>query len=163
MKKKLFILTISIFWVLTINSQTPEAFQYQAVVSNNGMAMIEADVKVRFNIRENTATGTIVYAENHQAKTNAFGMVSLQIGKGTAETNTFASINWSKGTYFIETLIDKGAGYIASGTQQLMSVPFAKYADNAGKIEMSSASGKKFVLTIDEQGNLSAQEAPEVQ
>jgi hypothetical protein len=161
--KKIFLL-----WVLTLvltnaYSQTPKAFQYQAVVAGNGTALANANVKVRFTIREDAATGTSVYSEVHQTTTNAAGIISLQIGKGTTETGTFALINWAKGTFFIETEIDKdGAGtYVASGTQQFLSVPYAKYADNAGKIQLTSSGGKKWTLVIDEQGDISAQEITE--
>jgi hypothetical protein len=161
MKKKNLLLIPALFFALNIYSQAPDAFQYQAVVSNNGAALIDAAVKVRFNIRENTATGTIVFSEVHQTQTNAFGIVSLQIGKGTEETATFTSVNWAKGTFFIETQIDKGAGFVATGTQQFLSVPYAKYADNAGEILLTSSGGKKWTLSIDEQGNISTTEITE--
>ncbi len=88
-------------------------------------------------------------------------MVALQVGKGTVETGDFTSINWGKGTFFIETEIDKGAGFVSTGAQQLMSVPYAKYANQAGKITLTSVSGKKFTLTIDDEGNISTQKITE--
>lgn len=154
MKRKSFTLFLFVFMVSSIYAQVPDAFQYQAFVSNSQSVMANADVSVRFHIRENTVTGTKVYTETHQTKTNSFGMVSLKIGKGTAETGIFSSIEWSKGIYFIESEIDKGAGFVSTGTQQLMSVPYAKYASHAKEIIITSSSGKKFSLTIDEQGNL---------
>lgn len=42
-----------------------------------------------------------------------------------------------------------------------MSVPYAKYANQAGKITLTSASGKKFTLTIDDEGNISTQKITE--
>ena len=38
--------------------------------------------------------------------TNDLGLVNLQIGAGTPTLGTFSSIDWSNGTYFIETAVD---------------------------------------------------------
>ena len=97
MKKKIFTLCLFAAFILNIYSQS---FQYQAIVSDNNTTLVNTDVSVRFTIREKTATGTKVYSEVHQTKTNSFGMVALQVGKGTVETGDFTSINWGKGSFF---------------------------------------------------------------
>ncbi|WP_157232570.1 hypothetical protein [Barnesiella viscericola] len=158
MKKKIFALCLFAAFFLNSQAQAPDSFQYQAVVSDNNATLNNADVTVRLVIHEKSATGTTVYAETHSTRTNNFGLIALQVGKGTPETGTFAAIEWGKGTFFIETQIDKGAGFVSTGTQQLMSVPYAKYANLAGKITLTSASGKKFALIIDDNGALSTQE-----
>lgn len=158
MKKKIFTLFLFATFVLNIYPQAPDSFQYQAVISDNNVALANTDVTVKFIIHEKSATGTTIYAETHSTRTNNFGLVALPVGKGTPESGTFASINWGAGLFFIETQIDKGAGFVSTGTQQLMSVPYAKYANRAGKITLTSASGKQFALTIDNSGNLSTQE-----
>ncbi|MDR0540662.1 MAG: hypothetical protein LBH19_00455 [Dysgonamonadaceae bacterium] len=144
-------------------AQTPDAFQYQALIAgDNGAALALTNVKVRINIRESSATGAVIYSEIHQTATNSAGMVFLKIGKGVSSSEIlFSNINWAKGTYFLETEVDKGAGYVAAGTQQFLSVPYAKYADNAGAVIMTSSGGKKWKVTIDDAGNLSAQEITE--
>lgn len=144
-------------------SQTPDAFQYQALIAgNDGAALAQTNVKVRFSIREGATAGTVVYSEIHQTSTNAAGMVFLPIGKGVSSSEkTFVNINWAKGPYFLETEVDKGAGYVPAGIQQFLSVPYAKYADNAGKVILTSSGGKKWSVTIDDAGNLSAQEITE--
>ncbi|MDR0413063.1 MAG: hypothetical protein LBH61_04600 [Dysgonamonadaceae bacterium] len=163
MKRNYFILLLLACVAGSVCGQTPDAFQYQAVIAgDNGAALVEKDVKVRFNIRENTATGTVVYSETHQAKTNAAGMVFLRIGKGFSESEIlFANINWAKGACFIETEVDKGNGYVNAGTQQFLCVPYAKYADNAGTLIMTSSGGKKWAVTINEDGAISTQEITE--
>lgn len=161
MKKKFYVLSLFAAFMLNAHAQAPDSFQYQAVISDNDATLANTEVSVRFTIHEKTATGTEVYSEVHQTKTNNFGMVALQVGKGTPEEGSFSAINWGSGVFFIETEIDKGAGFVASGTQQLMSVPYAKYANQAGKITLTSATGKKFALIIDNEGNLSTQEIPE--
>ena len=161
MKKKFYVLCLFTAFMLNAHAQAPDSFQYQAVISDNNATLANTEVSVRFTIHEKTATGTEVYREVHQAKTNNFGMIALQVGKGTPEEGNFTAINWGSGTFFIETEVDKGAGFVATGTQQLMSVPYAKYANQAGKITLTSATGKKFTLSIDDEGNLSTQEITE--
>jgi hypothetical protein len=163
MKKNYLILLLLAFLTVYVYGQAPDAFRYQALVSaDNGSALAATNIKVRFNIRENTATGTVVYSEIHQTTTDAAGLVFLEIGKGFSSGEiTFANINWAKGTYFIETEIDKGNGYINTGTQQFLSVPYAKFADNAGELIMTSSGGKKWAVTINDAGDISAQEITE--
>lgn len=158
MKKKFFTLCLFTAAALSSYAQTPDSFQYQAVVSDQNFVLKNTEVQVRLSIHEESATGTKVYTEVHTARTNEFGMVALQVGKGVADKTAFASIDWCKGPYFLETEIDKGAGFVPAGTQQLMSVPFAKYADSANKIILTSMSGKKFAVTIDDNGNIATEE-----
>ena len=62
------------------------------------------------------------------------GQVTLIIGEGTANTGVFSEIEWSLGSYFlgIELSIDGPNDYVAMGTTQLLSVPYALYAANSG-------------------------------
>jgi hypothetical protein len=60
------------------------------------------------------------------------GAVNLVIGKGTATTGTFGSIDWGTGTYFLGIELNTGNGFIAMGTTQLLSVPYALYANSSG-------------------------------
>jgi len=56
------------------------------------------------------------------------------IGQGSVLSGSFAAIDWSQGPYFIEIGIDVNGGnnFTTLGTQQLMSVPYALYAETAG-------------------------------
>ena len=58
----------------------------------------------------------------------------LQIGGGTVITGVFANINWANGPYFLQTETDPAGGtnYTISGTQQLLSVPYALFSNTAG-------------------------------
>ncbi len=157
------LILLFIFSALSFYSQaqSPESFQFQAIVTNEEAIVKEASVKIRISIRENSATGDKVYVETHNSITNVSGMVFLQVGKGTPTEGIFNAINWSQGTYFIEMEVDKGSGFIPAGTQQLLSVPYAKYSDNAGKVQLVSTNGKKWNVSIDDQGNISTQEITE--
>ena len=66
-----------------------------------------------------------------------YGLVNIQFGGGTG----FSSIDWSTGSYFIQTETDPtgGINYTITGTSQLLSVPYALYAAKAGKVDFNFA------------------------
>lgn len=96
------------------------------------MVLDNQNVSLQFNILQGSNTGTVVYSETHQATTNTFGIVNLQIGSGISVTD-FAGITWSNGPYFIEVAVDisGGTNYQPTGTSQLISVPYALHANTA--------------------------------
>ena len=129
---------LSIFTIaamaLTTFGQAPEGFKYQAVVRDAGNAIITNQaVGIQLTIQQGSAGGTAVYTETFAPITNAYGLLNLEIGTGTT-TDDFTTIDWSNGTYFIETAIDAtgGTNYSVMGTSQLMSVPYALYAKTSG-------------------------------
>ena len=134
MKKILLSIFMSAFIVLSSFSQAPEGFKYQAVLRDASNAVISNQaVGVRLTIEQGSVGGTAVYSETFSPTTNSYGLVNLEIGTGTT-TDDFTTIDWSNGTYFIETAIDAagGSNYSVMGTSQLMSVPYALYAKSSG-------------------------------
>ena len=120
----LFVVTITTF------AQAPQGFNYQATVRNSsGALIVNQNVNFKFNVLQNSATGTIVYSENHSVTTDDLGQVNIVIGQGTAIIGTFASINWGTGNYYLGIELNTGSGYVAMGTTQLLSVPYALYAN----------------------------------
>jgi len=112
-----------------ITAQSPNSFKYQAVLRDaSGNTRANASVNIRIDLLQGTATGTNVFAETFAAQTNAFGLVNLEIGNGTLVSGSISGIDWSAGPYFIKISVD-GAEI---GTSQLLSVPYAKYAEKAG-------------------------------
>jgi hypothetical protein len=117
-------------------ASVPAGIPYQAVIRDNtGAAMVNANVAVRFTLHENTTSGTTEYQETQSLTTNALGLINTQFGAGTATQGTFAGINWSNTTKFIQVEANTGAGYVDMGTQQMMSVPFAIQANKATAIK----------------------------
>ncbi len=115
----------------TTANAVPRGIPYQAVVRNaNGQVAANTAATTKFTLHQNTTDGAVEYQETHALTTNAQGLVSAVIGQGTAVQGTFAGINWSNTTKFLQVEVDLGNGYVNLGTQQLMSVPFALYAPN---------------------------------
>lgn len=133
--KKCFTLFILLLSFNTLRAQSPKKISYQAVIRNAANALVSNTmVGIRLSILKDSATGASVYVETQTPTTNANGLVSLAIGNGTVVSGTFASIGWSNGIYFIKTETDPtgGTAYSITGIQQLLSVPYALYAENSG-------------------------------
>ena len=155
MKNLFTILALILTSILSIQAQVPQGFNYQATVRNaGGELIVNQDVNFKFNIQQGAATSEAVYTETHIIATDDLGQINLTIGDGTA-AGDFSLINWSLGSYFLGIQLDTGAGYVAMGTTQLLSVPYALYAENSG----SSASDLQGVIALGAAANMVVSEA----
>lgn len=135
MRKKLLSFTIFLFCAFSLMAQSPEKFTYQAVVRNaNNVLVADMHVRARVCIKQGSDSGEDVYSETHVAHTNANGLLSFNIGDGTVLFGDFSTIQWSNGLFFLEVAVDPHGGndYTIVNTQQLLSVPYALYAQKAG-------------------------------
>ena len=152
MLKKLFFTLATILFTQTLFAQAPEGINYQAVIRNgNGTLVTSTTVAIRIQIKQTSATGTIVYQERHSVLTSSQGLVNLVIGSGVVQSGVFASINWGTGPYFVSLGVDfsNGTNYQDFGTQQLMSVPFAMYAASGpATIQSMVPSNNQWVITF---------------
>ena len=122
-------------------AQSPQKFSYQSVFRNTGNQLVaNQNVGIKISILRGTATGSVVYAETHSPLTNANGLATLEIGGGTLLSGNFTNINWANGPYFVktETDINGGSNYTITNTSQLLSVPYALYANNTSSSVSSS-------------------------
>lgn len=134
--KKLFNILMIMALAIMAMAQVPEKFSYQAVIRDaSGNLVCDAPIGVRVSILKNSTDGISVYCETHQLTTNANGLLTMEIGGGNVVEGVFSTIDWGDGPYFVKTETDVtgGSNYTLTGTQQLLSVPYAlyaKYADN---------------------------------
>ena len=111
-------------------SQSPSAIPYQAVVrNNNGGLLANTSITVVFKIHANSINGPVSYEENHTTIANSQGLISLHVGAGTPVIGSFQNISWADGNLFLHVIVNAGNGDVDMGTQQLMSVPYALYAE----------------------------------
>ncbi len=132
---------IGLLLAMTAAAQAPHRMTFQAVVRNaTNDLVISSPVGVRISVLQGSANGTAVFVETHGQQTNPLGLVTLEVGGGTAVSGTFADINWAQGPYFlrIESDVTGGTNYTVTGTQQLLSVPYALYAATSGNGGASS-------------------------
>lgn len=133
MKRKILSLFILVLVPIFSFGQAPEGFKYQAVIRNAGNLILNNQaVGLRLQIVQGSIGGNIIYSETFALTTNAYGLVNLEIGTGNT-TDDFSTIDWANGPYFIETAVDitGGTSYAVMGTSQLLSVPYALYANTA--------------------------------
>lgn len=121
---------------IAVNAQSPQKMSYQAVVRNSSGALVaNQTIGMKISILQGSATGTVVFSETYSPnpQTNANGLMTVEIGSGTAVTGTFSGINWASGPFFLKTETDPAGGtsYTITGTSQLLSVPYALYAKAA--------------------------------
>ena len=133
--KKINTLFFSSVLSLSLYAQSPQKMSYQSVIRDaSNMLVTNTTVGLQLSILQGSSTGTVVYSELHSPATNANGLLSLEIGGGTIISGNFSQINWGNGPYFIKTETDPTGGnnYTITGIIQLLSVPYALYAENAG-------------------------------
>jgi uncharacterized protein (TIGR02145 family) len=131
MKRYLLFLALSLNF--TLQAQAPQGFNYQATVRNSsGDLIVNTNVYFKFNIMQGSQTAVPIFTETHYVPTDDLGQVNLVIGQGTANTGIFSELDWSLGSYYLGIELDTGNGYVAMGTTQLLSVPYALYAENSG-------------------------------
>lgn len=126
--KKITLISAMLFIVVSLFAQTPQAFKYQTVVRDNaGEILANQNVSLRMTILQGALPGTVVYAETHTATTNEFGLVTLEIGRGTPITGSFSTINWATSPSYLKTELDPAGGttYLIMGTSELLSVPYS--------------------------------------
>ena len=131
MKKLLILLTLTI--TTALQAQAPQGFNYQATVRDSaGDLIVNANVYFKFNVIQGSLTAVPIFTETHYVSTDDLGQVNLVIGQGTANLGAFSELDWSLGSYYLGIELDTGNGYLAMGTTQLLSVPYALYAENSG-------------------------------
>jgi hypothetical protein len=114
---------------LSLFCQAPNSFKYQAVLRDaRGNPKANTNVTINIDFLQGSATGNAVYSENFRITTDGSGLVNLDLGTGTATLGTMGGINWGTGMYFIKVTVDG----IVLGTSQLLSVPYALYAQKTG-------------------------------
>lgn len=127
------ILIICFMSVLTtVFAQAPQKINYQAVArSTSGNVIANQNLGVRVNIRQTSVSGTVVYSEMHTSLTNEYGLFNLSIGTGSVISGFFSSIQWGGTPHFLEIGIDTAGGtnFVVIGTTELLSVPYALYAE----------------------------------
>ncbi len=132
--KKLFLQSViliisSLLITSSLVAQSPQGIPYQAVMRNaDGSVMASSAVNLTFMIHDGSATGTVVFQESHSLSSNAQGLVSCVVGNGVVSQGNFSNINWGGGAKFLHVMM----GSTDLGTQQMLSVTYALYAENVG-------------------------------
>jgi hypothetical protein len=150
--RKLYTIFFVVVLTSSLSAQAPQRMSYQAVIRNNSDVLVSNHaVGMKISILKDA---TPVYVETQAPASNANGLITIEIGSGTPVTGTFATIDWSSGTYFIKTETDPTGGttYSITGTSQLLSVPYAFYAKTAGGHYIGENYGGGIVFYVNDNG-----------
>ncbi len=142
--KKLLSILLLLACHLAQSQTVPQGINYQAVALDQrgqpipgidivGRPIDDAEIGVRITILENSPTGNMLYQEEHEVRTDLYGMFELVIGQGLqVSADPFSDINWQGDKFLqVELSIDNDGEFLLSAVQQLMTVPYAFLAENA--------------------------------
>jgi uncharacterized protein (TIGR02145 family) len=132
--KKISAILAAVLILASVSAQAPEKMSYQAIIRNsNNELVINQTIGMQISILKGSANGTAVYTETQTPTTNNNGLVSLEIGNGTIVSGNFTTIDWANGIYYIKTETDPegNKNYTITGTNQLLTVPYAMHSKTA--------------------------------
>lgn len=123
----------------SLQAQSPQKFNYQAVVRNSAGNPLPSGTTVsfRFTLSAVSNFATIIYQETQQKTLSGnTGLVNMEVGGGTPVVGSFpAASDWAQGMMYLKTEMDAagGSAFTEMGVTQLLSVPFAMYAASSGQ------------------------------
>jgi len=131
-------------------AQAPNLLGYQAVVRDaSGVPLAETEVTLRLGIHSEAPDGLLLWQEDHNLITGPQGLVNLHIGRNENRTGgsleEFSLIEWGASAHFLQVQVNTGSSFTELGTTELVSVPYALYAREAGTTplaEIWSAEGE---------------------
>ena len=116
-------------------SQLPLQFNYQGIARNtDGLPLVEQKLRIRISLAEESMVRNPQFVEDHEVRTNTFGLYTLKIGAGQSIQGSMQDIAWATGEVYMHVQIDPEGGtkFVSAGISQLLSVPFALYAAKTG-------------------------------
>jgi len=138
--KSIFSLLFMLFFlsITNLSAQAPQKIDYQGIARNDDKSPISNQkLGVQISILKGSLQDNIVYQETHEVYTDAFGLFTFPIGTGEVQSGIFSDLAWGEDEFYINIEIDKEGGndYVDLGSMELMSVPYALYAESSGTAE----------------------------
>jgi hypothetical protein len=134
---KSILIAVLLFLSQGVMAQAPQAVSYQAVIRDSGGDLVQSGpVGVKVTIRSKSKAGfSDVYSETHTTTTNANGLITIEVGRGTPVLGTFSSINWASSllSFYLKVETDPtgGTNYTVLGQSEILSTPYSLLAQNA--------------------------------
>jgi|GEM_PF-6771580 len=121
-------------FIQSAQAQIPKGINYQAVARDTaGQPIGNSSLTVEITVADTSSLDVNEYIESHSVLTNRFGLFTLVIGEGNLVSGSalgdFDEIDWSSEKWLGVTI-----GGVDMGVTELVSVPFALYAERAGNI-----------------------------
>ena len=163
--KNLYLFAAGLLLSASMFAQAPQKMNYQTVILNSSQALVRsATVGMKISVLRGSSAGTPVYVETQTTLTNANGLASIVIGDGSLVSGSFTGIDWTNGSYFVKTEIDTlgGASYTVEGNIQLLSVPYAMYANNGISTGQTDAIIDQATSSVTLQAQMDAFQKPKI-
>jgi len=127
-----------ILFLLLINLKTgfsqsvPPVINYQAVARDANGEPVNGNVSVRLYLSTSANPGGSIYQETYSNIPTFKGLFNIKFG--STGGGIPANLNWGSQPYYLVIELDPagGANFSPLGSQQLLSVPMALYAEKAG-------------------------------
>jgi len=168
--KNYFILAALLCVFHSAHAQTPlKTINYQALIVDpaaielpgnavQAQLYLNKEVWVKFGIY---AGMTLQFEEVQKTKTDAYGLINLEIGDGenTGAAGTFGSINWGTSLMKLMTQVsfNQGAKYTEVSNRGLNYLPYAHFSTEAGKLSNTlsiTSGGTGATSAMDARANL---------
>ena len=143
MKNRSILFLILLLISSTIYAQVPSGINYQAVARDaDGTILTDQTMSFLIELTNRDGKSMIHYAENHTVTSNDLGLVNFAIGRGEVLSGSFSNVPWSKGHIWVQLSLDKenDGTYELMGTSELLSVPYAMYAQTAAELATQGTS-----------------------
>ena len=125
---------LSLLFISSI-SFAQNGINYQGAATDaDGAKLVNQNISLKTSVLQGGVDGTTSYSEIHNTTTDQFGLFNVVIGQGVSISGDFETISWGSGDHFLKVELDAtgGTNYNLVSTTQMMSVPYALYAKNAG-------------------------------
>jgi hypothetical protein len=136
-------------------AQVPQKFNYQGIARDTkGNPMAQQRMTLKLTVLPTSDATEGEYEEIQSVTTNEFGLYNLQIGNGTPVKGEMKTVKWETGNKYIKVAIDPKGGndFVDAGTTQLLSVPYAIYADKAGMAKTTAGSDRAGTVSTSAAG-----------
>ena len=153
----LFFKGVFLFSSFSVYSQSPGKINFQSILRNTkGEIVSNKAVSIRMSILSGSANGTSVYSETHVKTTDVSGLVSIKLGTGTVINGIFGDIEWGGASHFIQMEVDfdGGMNYVVIGSQELISVPYALYANKTDTSVLNLANRFLAKVSVGDTSNM---------
>jgi hypothetical protein len=144
-------------------AQVPQKFNYQGIARDTkGNPMSGKTMRLKLSVLPTQDATVPEYEETQLVTTNEFGLYTLKIGEGEATVGEMNTVKWETGNKYIRVSIDPkgGSQFTDAGTTQLLSVPYAIYAEKAGMAKNtggSRAGNQHYLSKFDASGSSTAE------
>jgi len=113
----------------------PQKMNYQGVARDaDGKTLADREIGLRIGIVSADDMDKPVYSEEHVVQTNKLGLFNVKIGEGEVLEGAMKGIDWGSEAHYLKVQMDvnTSGNFVDMGVSQLLTVPYAFYAERSG-------------------------------